>query len=208
MTPLLPPFRIEDDLLDADERGALLQWALANEQRFVPAALGGERVDPSVRLASSLRDLGPLDAIFRERMRDRAAGLVEMLRVSPFALSEIELELVAHNDGAHFQRHEDTYSGTAHSRRGERMLSGVYYFHREPKRFSGGALRLYPFGAAGEDNGVDIEPEQGRLVVFPSWAAHEVRTVCVPTRAFADSRFAVNCWLYRASTRISGAASS
>jgi len=206
VTPLLPPYRIDTGLLDDAERTRLLAWALDNEERFVPALLGGGNVDPTIRLASTLRDLGPLDAILRDRIDFRVAGLVEALRVTPFEVSEIELELVAHNDGAHFARHEDIYSGAAHSRRGERMLSAVYYFHREPKRFSGGALRLHRFGAGPDEAGLDIEPDQGRLVIFPAWAPHEVRPVTVPTRAFADSRFAVNCWVYRRATRVMPAA--
>jgi Rps23 Pro-64 3,4-dihydroxylase Tpa1-like proline 4-hydroxylase len=179
----------------------LLRFALANETRFAPALLADGRVEPAVRAALSLRDLGPLEATFRNRLGARAADLTRALRVSPFEVSHIELELVAHNDGAHFARHEDTYSGRAFSRLGERMLSSVYYLHREPKRFSGGALRLHRFGAADDDESCDIAPEQGRLVTFPSWAPHEVRPVAVPTGAFADSRFAVNGWLYRRSTR-------
>ncbi|MEO6215942.1 MAG: 2OG-Fe(II) oxygenase [Sphingomonas sp.] len=202
MTPLLPPYRIDDGLLNDTERTHLLEWALNNERRFIPALLGGGKVDPAIRLAFSLRDLGPLNATLRDRIHLRVAGLVEALRVEPFEVSEIELELVAHGDGAHFARHEDIYAGAAHSRRGERMLSAVYYFHHEPKRFSGGALRLHRFGAGPEDPGLDIEPDQGRLVTFPAWATHEVRPVAVPTRDFADSRFAVNCWVYRRSTRI------
>lgn len=202
LTPLLPPYRIDDDLLDAHERTALLDWALANERRFTASTLQGGRVDPAIRLASSLRDLGPLDPVLRERIRSRGAGLVKSLRLTSFEINEIELELVAHNEGAHFVRHEDTYTGNSQSRRGERMLSAVYYFYREPKRFSGGELRLHRLGAAPEDAGFDIEPAQGRLITFPSWAPHEVRRVAVPTRNFADSRFAVNCWVYRRSTRV------
>ena len=78
----------------------------------------------------------------------------------------------------------------------DRLLSAVYYFHREPKGFSGGQLRLHRFGSNGEPGDyVDIEPERNSLVVFPSWTTHEVRTVHCPTGQFADYRFAVNCWL-------------
>lgn len=202
MKPLLPPYSIDTGLLDVAERTRLLEWAFENERRFIPASLAGGKVDPTIRLAFSLRDLGPLDAPLRDRIGLRVAGLVQALRVTPFDVSEIELELVAHNDGAHFARHEDIYAGAAHSPRGERMLSAVYYFHREPKRFSGGALRLHAFGAGPEATGLDIQPDQGRLVTFPAWAPHEVRPVAVPTRDFADSRFAVNCWIYRRSTRV------
>ena len=83
----------------------------------------------------------------------------------------------------------------------DRLLSGVYYFHREPKAFSGGALRFHRFGGGEtQDDWIDVEPEQDSLVVFPTWARHEVLRVSCPSREFADSRFAVNVWLCRALT--------
>ena len=120
------------------------------------------------------------------------------LRVTPFEISEIELELAAHNDGAHFALHADTYA-THLKARGDRMLSAVYYFHAEPRAFDGGALRLHRIGARpGDPGAADISPDQNSLVVFPSWGPHEVMRVSCPSRAFAGSRFAVNCWVYRA----------
>ena len=91
----------------------------------------------------------------------------------------------------------DTYVGDAR-RASDRLLSAVYYFHAEPKAFSGGALRLYPFGAKkDEDSFADVQPEQNTLLVFPSWAPHEVLPVSCPSGRFSDSRFAVNCWIHR-----------
>ena len=78
-----------------------------------------------------------------------------------------------------------------------RALSGVYYLHRAPKGFSGGALRFYAIGDA--NRFVDVEPVHNSLLVFPSWAPHEVMPISCPTGAFMDSRFAVNCWLHRRS---------
>jgi Rps23 Pro-64 3,4-dihydroxylase Tpa1-like proline 4-hydroxylase len=124
-------------------------------------------------------------------------GWIATLRVTPFDIHEIELELAAHNDGAHFQLHSDTYASHQPAR-GDRMLSAVYYFHRAPKRFEGGCLRLHRIGAQPGDEGHDIPPEQNSLVVFPSWGPHEVMRVSCPSGEFADSRFAVNCWVYRA----------
>jgi Rps23 Pro-64 3,4-dihydroxylase Tpa1-like proline 4-hydroxylase len=76
------------------------------------------------------------------------------------------------------------------------VLSGVYYFHRLPKPFSGGALRLHAIGD--ESRFADIEPACDTLVVFPAWAPHEVLPVRCPSGAFMDSRFSINCWAYRA----------
>ena len=102
---------------------------------------------------------------------------------------------MAHNDGAFYKRHIDTQ--TASERDAIRVLSGVYYFHAEPKAFTGGALRLYAIGDPDKKTFVDIEPAHDSLLAFPSWAPHEVRPISCPSKRFTDSRFAINCWMYR-----------
>ena len=86
--------------------------------------------------------------------------------------------------------------------RSDRALTGVFYFHRQPKGFSGGELRLYAIGRAEDDRRyVDLTPGSDTLLLFPSWAPHEVRPVSCPSGAFLDSRFAINCW-YRHRRRV------
>ncbi|MEO8373908.1 MAG: 2OG-Fe(II) oxygenase [Sphingomonas bacterium] len=197
---LMPPWLVRRDLLSPEECRDLLGWALGNEARFRPAALDKGLVDPAIRRSLSLRDLGPFSGLFEGKVRAMVPELIEQLRVTPFVVHEVELELVAHNDGAYFALHGDLYTGEG-SARGDRMLSAVYYFHRAPKGFSGGCLRLHRIGAVPGDVGEDIAPDQNSLAVFPSWAPHEVLTVHCPSGAFGDSRFAVNCWVYRTDRR-------
>jgi len=202
---IMTPYLVQRDFLSGGERAALLAWALGNEGRFAPAGVGGVGVNGAVRRTVSLRDLGPLAAVLKARLKDRAAGFVETLQTAPFAVSHVELELAAHNDGAFYSRHRDASTGDAPGH-GQRVLSGVYYFHREPRGFSGGCLRLHAIrdldtDVASDDGSLDVgsrdvAPDQNTLVVFPSWAPHEVMPVRCPSGAFADSRFAVNCWLH------------
>lgn len=194
--PILPHLRF-DAFLDVPTRAALLDWTLANSARFVPAQLIRGVVNPDIRRSLTLRDLGPLASVLDTRLRAEAPHWSAALRATPFVTSEVELELAAHNDGAHFTLHTDTYASSEVAR-GDRMLSAVYYFHRQPKGFDGGALRLHRLGSAPGDAGLDITPEDNSLVVFPSWGPHEVMPVRCPSGDFADSRFAVNCWIYRA----------
>lgn len=185
------------NFLPADAHAALFQWTLANEARFVASGVGAEgKVDNAVRRSQTLLDLGPSHAVFEAAVRDGYNDWVRGLRASNFEVAQVELQLAAHNDGAHFQRHVDTQ---VHAPTGTtvRALSAVYYFFREPKAFTGGALRLYPFGSGLNEQACEaVEPEQNTLVVFPAWAMHEVATVHCPSGQFADSRFAVNCWLH------------
>ncbi len=185
------------NFLPADAHAALFQWTLANEARFTASGVGAEgKVDHAVRRSQTLSDLGPSHTVVEDAVRNGYREWVQALRSSMFEVGDVELQLAAHNDGAHFQRHVDTQvhapSGTS-----IRALSAVYYFFREPKAFFGGALRLFPFGAGQHEQTCEaVEPEQNTLVVFPAWAMHEVATVRCPSQQFADSRFAVNCWLH------------
>jgi len=197
-TGKLLPFEVRRSFLPADEIGELFEWVRANEVRFTPSRVDGGRLLPHVRQALSLRDLGPFAPLLSARIGAIVPELVAALRVTPFAVSEIEFELAAHNEGAHFVLHSDLYTGTR-SLRGDRMLSAVLYFYREPKAYSGGELRLHRLGASpDEEEGVDIVPEHNLLACFPSWAPHEVMPVTCPSGLFGDSRFALNCWVYRA----------
>jgi SM-20-related protein len=178
---------------------------MENEANFETSGVllgqNDEGYDPSRRKSLYVRDFGPMKAIIRQRLLDFVPALIGDLRVSQFKPSGVELELVANNDGAFFKRHIDTFMGKAR-KSSDRMLSAVYYFHTEPKAFSGGALRLYSFGSKeDEENFVDIQPEQNTLLAFPSWAWHEVLPIRCPSRRFSDSRFNVNCWVHRHSKR-------
>ena len=200
LQPLMPPYRVYRGFLDSGTHAGLLAWAIENEAKFEPTKLGqgtDGKHDPSTRISLRVSDFGPMEAMLRQRLLDLVPTLIRDLRVTPFEPSKVELELVANNDGAFFKRHIDTFIGDAR-KASDRVLSAVYYFHAEPKAFSGGALRLYPFGAKeDEGNFADVQPEQNTLLAFPSWAWHEVLPVSCPSRRFSDSRFAVNCWVHR-----------
>lgn len=100
---------------------------------------------------------------------------------------DIELYVHAYNDGTHFDAHSDAYGGGNWRRR----LSCVYYLHCVPRRFEGGDLVIYD--GYGRPNAV--EPEHNSAVFFPSNLIHEVLPVVCHSKAFEDSRFAINVWV-------------
>jgi Rps23 Pro-64 3,4-dihydroxylase Tpa1-like proline 4-hydroxylase len=78
----------------------------------------------------------------------------------------------------------------------------VYFFHREPKTFRGGDLRIYDSRWENgryepTENYRNIVPRQNQMVFFVSSLAHEITPVECPSGAFADSRFTVNGWIHR-----------
>ncbi len=195
----MPPWHQYRGLLSPQDHADLLDYTLANRARFTPLTLSDGVVDPARRVSQRLRDLGPMRARIEARLRDMLPDILHRCGTQSFDPDEIQLEIAAHRDGAFFVPHSDLPVGPGRERLAgdaRRRVGGVYYYHREPKGFSGGALRLLRFGGGDRPGDfVDIEPEQNSLVVFPFWAVHEVRKVRCPGGDFADSRFAVNIWL-------------
>lgn len=190
------PFRLIPGFLGDELIERLLVFANANQDSFTPSWVGKihRRMDPEIRLSRMTYDLGPLKEELRARFAAIRAQAIADLRLSPFDLASMEFQLVAHGDGAFYKRHIDT-SMDPQQDDTLRMLTGVLYFHALPKSFSGGQLRMHSI-LRPEQGGshVDVEPERDMLLLFPSWVPHEVRPVSCPSGAFADSRFAINCW--------------
>ncbi len=203
----LPPCHVYADFLAPAEQVRMLDWTLANEANFSVSKIFGDVVNPR-RVSRSLTDLGPMREVLKARARALLPGAFADTGTQPFEVASFELELVAYGDGACFAPHSDMPIGPRRRALGEerrgsvnRLLSGVYYFHREPKGFTGGALFLHRFGSdGGPGDRVEIAPVQNSFVLFPSWVIHEVARVDCPTNDFAEHRFAVNIWLHRAAS--------
>jgi SM-20-related protein len=178
----------------------LLHYAQSQRDNFIESGIGrgdNKRIDLTLRRSVRLKQLGDLQDELQARVRDALPAMFQQLRTTRFEPSKFELEIVAHNDGGFFARHRDA-DLDGPRRANDRVISAVYYFHRIPKSFSGGVLRICSF-VGDKDTGafVDIEPVNDTLVFFPSWFPHEVLTVACPSRRFEDSRFAINCWVRR-----------
>jgi predicted 2-oxoglutarate/Fe(II)-dependent dioxygenase YbiX len=202
------------DFLPGSEHRQLLEWVLSNSRAFQPATITSgtsgaqESVKPSQRIALTTRVPDELQTPLTEQLIDALDQVVELTCYKGPRPLSIELELAAHGDGAFYRPHLDIPLGHERIPLGaldgeDRALSAVYYFHRTPKRFSGGELRLHRFGSgwdrkdADASTYLDLQPVNGSLVVFPSWAMHEVRPVECQSGRFEDYRFALNCWFCR-----------
>ena len=199
--PVFLPCHVAPNWLPRDAADGLLQYAIANQDRFTDGRVhyeGEPKVDPAVRKTLVLHDLGEFAPVIREAARAAQAELQQALRVPVFVAGRFEIELAAHGHGAHFDRHIDTFVGS-YRQASSRVLTLVYYLLREPKAIAGGALRMHGLGGRNKaDSGVqDIEPHHNQLVAFPSIAPHSVSEVHCPGNDFADSRFAVNIWIHR-----------
>lgn len=190
-----PPHRRLHSFLGEAFIERLLTHVAQYEGEFETARLIEHRLDRSIRASRLLRDFGILRSELEACFGAILDSTVRDLRLPRIQLATLELEMVEHGDGAFYREHIDT----ATDRPGSptvRALAGVYYFHRVPKGFSGGELRLHAVAPApeGQRAFIDIAPDRDLLVLFPAWAPHEVRPVSCPSGAFLDSRFAINCW--------------
>lgn len=149
------------------------------------------RVDPSVR-AALIIDVAPFRDELAALIDVRLEGTRAQLGVQPFEPMGKHFSMVAYGDGAFYGKHIDMSVGAAIDRP-PRQITFVYYFFREPKRFSGGALRLFDMRLSGQS--MDVEPEHDMLLAFPSWMPHEVLPIACPGCGFGDGRFAVNIWV-------------
>jgi hypothetical protein len=203
-TPGRYPHLVYRNVLGGGVVAGLLDYMAAREKDFTPRVLrnresGKLRVDRSLLDSMCLMDLGPFEDPIKTFVDGIAAQALTQLRLNVPAFESREFDLSAYRDGDHFGAHIDTDERLNRVR----ALSCVYYFAATPRRFSGGELRLHGFPTlSGGKQGrpapfVDIVPETDTLIVFPSWLRHEVLPVRVPSGAWADSRFTINCWIHR-----------
>ncbi len=189
--------------LSAAENAGLLRYTTSREGNFIPTTVTSashQGRDAHHRSSKKLpKGLGEWKPLLRQRFARVFLEVSKEVGLKQDTFERIELEVVAHNDGDRFGRHIDTlYYGLDRSAKTTRFLSSVYYYFEEPRGFTGGELRLYPFGSLSPPGHFsDILPENNMAVFFPAFAAHEVLPIHCPSRAFSASRFAVNCWFHR-----------
>jgi Rps23 Pro-64 3,4-dihydroxylase Tpa1-like proline 4-hydroxylase len=146
------------------------------------------RVDLGVRASFRLPGIAPIAAWLRPLIEACLPSMRVRLGIAPFAVEMIELKCTAYGDGHFFRVHSDSLHHPT------RRISFIYYFHRLPKRYSGGALLLYDADATEPtrcflDSFTRLETLDNSVVFFPSGTHHEVTTVVNPSGRLEDARF-------------------
>jgi len=192
-----------DEFLAPAELESLLQSTVAREAEFQisevvsPGATGGI-VEFETRRSRVLMKLGPSEQLIANRIQSCLPRVLARLGHKAFPIARFETQITASNDGDFFRWHSDNGQPEIATRE----LTFVYFFHREPKAFRGGELRIYD---SRKQNGSVVPlpnyravvPQQNQIVFFPSSLAHEITPIQNDSRAFVDSRFTVNGWLHR-----------
>lgn len=200
-----------EDFLTIDERSELPTFVRDHQAELVtstvnPAGESAHEVDSSYRRSRVLFDLGPIRAMFDDRLA----------AVSPPCPHGVGRRLVRARPDR----------GPAHGPRRRRLLRSphrlgrtrvatrigtfVCYFAMRRHAFSGGDLRLYDNV---EREGVHhpaetfttIEPRDNSIVFFPSTSFQEVMPVHTADDRLDHHRFTANGWFHVATAADSGA---
>jgi Rps23 Pro-64 3,4-dihydroxylase Tpa1-like proline 4-hydroxylase len=192
-----------DEFLSPQELEELTRFALAQEAEFRTSEVVAPAADEGIvnyehRRSRVLMDLGRYEDLMLQRIKSALPQVLRKLGMEEFTVAGAECQITASNDGDFFRFHSDNGSERVASRR----LTFVYFFHREPRQFAGGALRIHDArledGAyVSEGSYQTIMPRQNQIVFFPCELLHEITPVECSSRAFADSRFTLNGWLHR-----------
>ena len=188
------PYALIDNFLSPSQLSELLSYSINKYPEFVPTINFAN--DPNYRRSLYLPHFPEFSELIVGLVRKITPQIISHLGISNFVIGQIESQLTAHNHDNYYKIHNDSGSPDTDTR----VLTYVYYYHREPKGFTGGELVLYnskvengTYVAA--DSHKVIQPTNNTIVFFPSHCMHEVLPVACPSEYFADSRFTVNGWV-------------
>jgi Rps23 Pro-64 3,4-dihydroxylase Tpa1-like proline 4-hydroxylase len=195
-----------ENFLSADEHKELLDFVLSQQQSFDNSTVQFQTremtekpatpvVNENIRRSKTLNDLGRFEAVFNEKIKQNIVEVLKKLTHDQFEIERIEIQATASNDGDYFRMHQDSGEDST------REISFVYFFYQEPKRYSGGELRIFETKIINGrpvpvDRSQTLIPRQNQIVFFPSRHEHEVLPVRVPSKAFPHSRFTINGWIH------------
>ena len=141
---------------------------------------GGTGVVPDIRRAAEIVAPDALTGPINQALADLAAPLGQQFGHTLGAAEPVSL--LRYPSGGYYRPHRDRGANAA----ADRVVSVVVFVNdcRDLGGYAGGALRFYGLLGAGRlaDLGIDLEPEAGTLVAFPSDWLHEVAPVTAGER--------------------------
>jgi SM-20-related protein len=186
------PFVLLKNFLPPDFHDALLPFFISVREKFVPVVQNGQ-YQPEIRKTVEYRPAWEGRTRFREYLMDVAPHVIERLHIPSFKLDYYTIQIRAYEDGHFFGIHWDA----APNRRSiNRVINFVYYFHRLPKPYTGGALLLFDTdteaNAFTKARFTGVVPEDNSMIFFLPNYFHSVVPICCPSREFGDCRFVIN----------------
>ncbi|MGA1986370.1 MAG: 2OG-Fe(II) oxygenase [Candidatus Sulfotelmatobacter sp.] len=200
-----------DEFLAPAELANLTRFVLEHEADFTASTVVSPRAEEGEvngeisgvinydhRRSRVLMDLAQHQDVMLDRIKSVLPLVLDQLGMEEFAIADAEAQVTASNDGDFFHFHSDNGS----ERVASRHLTFVYFFHREPRQFEGGELRIHDSRLqdgvyVSEGSYQTIVPQQNQIVFFPCELLHEITPVNCSSQLFADGRFTLNGWLRR-----------
>lgn len=182
-----------DNYFSAEENSRLYSHALTLEEKFkdsVVARYAESVVDQHVRKSKMIgkKYFPEFAALLEDKINGAYDEICDHLHIDKFDRADaLEIYLTAHGHGDFFKPHID--NGTHPITR--RVISFVYYFHKEPKPYTGGQLLFLQ----NQPRPLVIETENNSIVFFDSSLVHAVHPVNCAEIAFENSRFTMNGWI-------------
>jgi SM-20-related protein len=190
-----------DEFLAPQELEELTRFTLEHESDFSTSSVVSPNAESGVvnydhRRSRVLMDLAQHENVMLDRIKSVLPMVLDKLSMEEFAISGVEAQVTASNDGDFFHFHSDNGSERVRSRH----LTFVYFFHRDPRQFEGGELRIHDSHLedgtyVSDETYQAIVPRQNQIVFFPCELLHEITPVRCASQRFADSRFTLNGWL-------------
>ncbi|HKV79190.1 MAG TPA: 2OG-Fe(II) oxygenase [Candidatus Sulfotelmatobacter sp.] len=192
-----------DEFLSPQELEELTRFTMEHQADFQNSEVYSPSVEKGVinddfRRSRVLMELEEQQELILQRIKSVLPQVLERLGMEEFTIADVEAQITASNDGDFFHCHDDNGSEGVASRH----LTFVYFFHREPRQFEGGELRIHDAhladaGYISDGSYQTIVPQQNQIVFFPCELMHEITPVQCASQFFADSRFTLNGWLRR-----------
>jgi SM-20-related protein len=175
------PFVLASNVLPGDVHAGLIAHVLSQDVAATPSSSGMCELN-----------LGPLEEPVVKALRSRMAHGGSIIGVPDQTEIELEFRLFAIGD-------TQTVSWDQNS---ADILHMMYHFHKQPKGFTGGGIRLFDGRI---ENGMkrptasfrDVEIGDNNLLIFPENVVSAGLPVRCPTRSFADGLFGIRGSLRR-----------
>jgi len=190
------PFVIIPDFLQPEEHQRLLDFTLDHERLYVKAKTGINAPSYNPALRNNLygsKTPTEIKKQFRSLISGVLPDLLRKLRIPPFEVDKISVMLTATLGGQYYRNHIDKKN----SQPPHRVLNCVYYYHKEPKAFSGGDLLMHDTNLKDlqtpGNRFTRLSPQNNCMAVFPADYYHEISEVVGDPDDFSSARFAVVC---------------
>ena len=196
------PFVQMRNFLTPEQCDRLSILAAEGSARLAPARSGKKgtaRENPEIRITLEVDDRTRQDFSpwFTQKIRSCVPEVLERLRMEDIGRYGIQMNMRVYLTGGFYRAHHEGAYDPDHPRK----LSFVYFFHREPRRFSGGDLLLYDADADTRACSFEefsrIVPLRNSIVFFPSLSWHQVTPVQCETNDSGDGRWVVNGHLWQ-----------